>query len=810
MYKIGEQFIVDYESAKVNPKCVVMGRNYRITVMTERLVRLEYNENGNFLDRPTQFAWHRDLGITDFKIKQDSKYIEITTKYFCLTYLKEKPFGSTKINPTANLKVELLGSDRVWYYGHPEVRNYGSPGLELYEKKKNDKKHKAKYKKGLYSIDGFVSIDDSKSMIIEETGSVIERNSEKDNVDIYLFMYYKNFQGCLNDYYRLTGYPALIPRYALGNWWSRNISYNDDTLKDLVNNFEAKNIPLSVLVLNNEWHLNKYEDTSNIKTGFTFNNNLIKNPHETISYLHSKGIRLGLNIDPSDGIYPYEVYYNKICEYLQVTPGTVIPFNVLDPKFLDVYLKLLIHPLDNLDVDFFWLDYTYPKNKQELWILNHYHFYDMMRNYKRRPMLLTTNSLIAPHRYPVLYSGKSTVSWETLKLIPIHNASAANNGVSWWSHDIGGFYKGIEDDELYTRYVQLGTFSPILKFGSEKGKYYRREPWKWGYKTYNIVRDYLKLRHRLIPYLYTEAYKYHKHGIPVIQPIYYKNPEMYDDPLYRNEYYLGSELFICPIINKKEPVMQRVIHRFYMPDGVWYDFVTGKKFPGGKNYVSFFKDNDYPVFAKAGSIIVLGDNENMNDTTPPKNMEIQIFPGRSNRYDMYEDDGVSDLYKTGYYLKSSIEYNYLPNNYTVIIRALEGKSGIVPEKRNYKIRFRNTKEAKDVIIYFNNEPLTYQSYVENTDFIVEIKDVPTIGQLTLNCKGKNIEIDAVRLINEEIQSILYDLQIETEMKETIDQIIFSELPIKKKRIALRKLRKVGLGRKFIRLFLKLLEYISEV
>ena len=155
-------------------------------------------------------------------------------------------------------------------------------------------------------------------MIIEETGSVIERKEEKGNVDIYLFMYYKNFQGCLDDYYRLTGYPALIPRYALGNWWSRNIAYNDDNLKDLVNNFETKNIPLSVLVLNNEWHLNKYENISNIKTGFTFNNNLIKNPNEAIKYLHSKGIRLGLNIDPSDGIYPYEVYYNKICEYLQV------------------------------------------------------------------------------------------------------------------------------------------------------------------------------------------------------------------------------------------------------------------------------------------------------------------------------------------------------------------------------------------------------------------------------------------------------------------------------------------------------------
>ena len=285
---------------------------------------------------------------------------------------------------------------------------------------------------------------------------------------------------------------------------------------------------------------------------------------------------------------------------------------------------------------------------------------------------------------------------------------------------------------------------------------------------------------------------------------------MYDDPIYRNEYYLGSELFICPIINKKEPVMQRVIHKFYMPDGIWYDFVTGKKFPGGKNYVSFFKDNDYPVFAKAGSIILLGDNDNMNDTTPPKNLEIQIFPGRNNKYELYEDDGVSDLYKKGFYIKSLIEYNYLPSNYTVIIRAIEGKSGIIPELRNYKVRFRNTKEANDVIAYFNNEPVECKCYVEDTDFVVELKDIPTIGQLTLNCKGKNIEIDAVKLINEDIQSILYDLQIETEMKDTIDQIIFSELPIKKKRIELRKLKRVGLQRKFIRLFLKLLEYISEV
>ena len=183
--------------------------------------------------------------------------------------------------------------------------------------------------------------------------------------------------------------------------------------------------------------------------------------------------------------------------------------------------------------------------------------------------------------------GKTIVDWNTLKMIPLWNASASNIGVSFWSHDIGGYYKGIEDSELYTRFVQLGVFSPILKFGSDNGKYYKREPWKWGVKTYQITKNYLNLRHSLIPYLYTEAYKYHKYGNPLIMPIYYKFPEMVDDENYKYGYYFGSELFVCPILKKKDYVMNRVIHKFFLPDGMWYDFVTGKKFPGGKEYISF-------------------------------------------------------------------------------------------------------------------------------------------------------------------------------------------------------------------------------
>ena len=294
-------------------------------------------------------------------------------------------------------------------------------------------------------------------------------------------------------------------------------------------------------------------------------------------------------------------------------------------------------------------------------------------------------------------------------------------------------------------------------------------------------------------------------------PIYYKNPEMYDDDIFKDEYYFGSQFFVSPIVKKKDYVMNRVIHKFFLPDGVWYDFVTGKKFPGGKEYISFFKDEDYPVFAKAGSIIPMGKNSYINDTTPPDSLEVQIFPGRSNTYNLYEDDGVSDLYKKDFYLLTQIDYNYMPNNYTVIMRSLEGKSGIVPENRNYKFVFRNTKKADDVIVYFNDTEIDSVSYVKGNDFIVSVKDVPSIGQLTLNCKGKDIEISADRIINEDVKSIISDLQIETSLKVMVDSILFNEdYSIKKKRIEIRKMSRKGLEKKFVKLFLKLLEYIQIV
>ncbi len=806
MYPLGKQFEVDNTKAKSDKKTVIQGTTYRITVISERIVRLEYSKEGKFNDRPTQLVRKRNIGIPDFSVKQDASIIEVTTKYFMLTYIKEQPFLGSKVDPMKNLKITLLSRERDrnkdWYFGHPEARNLFGNMVSV------DVNIPKQLQKGLYSLDGFASIDDSLSKIIMEDGTLAE--PIPNHLDIYVFMYDRDFKQVLFDYFKMTGAPALIPRYALGNWWSRNKDYDDTSLHELIRSFERNKIPISIMLFDHDWHIRNVNQYHNLKTGFTFNNFLIKNPKSMIDEFHKRGIRVGLCINPTDGIYPHEAFYKQASEFLGITDSSIINFDPLNPKLLDVLFKLLLHPLESLGVDFFWNDSTGNMDINRLWALNHYLFLDSGRTSNKRAMLLSRSSVYAPHRYPVLYGGSSEISWEALKKLPFLYLNAANIGVSWWSHDVGGNHGGIEDGELYVRYLQLSTFSPILRFHGARGPYYKKEPWLWDAKTESIAVDYLRLRHRLIPYLYTEAYNYTKSGIPLLQPFYYNYMWVYDDLLYRNQYYFGSQLLVCPILDKKDVTMNRTIHRFYIPDGMWYDFVTGKKFPGNKKYVSFFKEEDYPVFAHAGSIIPLSNRSDYNNTGLPTDLEIQIFPGVSNTYTLYEDDGVTSLYREGYYLKTSIDYNYLRNNYTVIIRSIDGKSGIAPEKRNYKLVFRNTKEADKVTIYFNSEEVNSESYVDGNDFVVEVKNVSTIGQLTINCKGKDIEIDAVRLINDDVNGILMDLQIDTYLKEDIAKIMFGELPISKKRIAVRKLKKRGLSKDYVALFIRLLEYISEV
>lgn len=790
MYNLGESFKFDLNKSMPNPESVIKGDKYRITVLTERLVRLEYNENGMFVDNPTKLIWYRNFEKPKFRFDQTSEYIKITTKYFELIYRKEKNFQGSKFNPTSNLKISLRNTDKVWYYNHPEIKNFGTCGSEL-----NDKK----FIKGLFSLDGFTTIDDSDSYVFMANGNL--QNRSHNGIDIYVFLYNTDFYYCLNDYFELTGYPSLLPRYALGTWWCKSDFYSEKDISHVINKFEDKNIPISVFMFDN-WQENN---------SFSFKNEYT-DPKMTINFLKSKNIKCGLVLDDVKYFNSNTLNYDKLKEYLPLDKKGNIPFNVFDPKSLDAYLKLLIHPITSLGIDFYFFNKYDKKEIDRNFVYQHFLYKDNFLKNNNRNLVCCYNSLIAPHRYPVLYSGKNNVNWDTLKNIIKYNILACNNGVSYVSHDFGGTSEGVEDSELFIRFIQLGTFSPILRLGADNGKYYKREPWKWDLSTSSITSQFLRLRYKLIPYIYTEMYKYYKYGKPIIEPLYYKYISLYDDVLYNDQYFFGSHMLICPIFNKKDPVMNRVIHKIFIPDGVWYEYFSGKKFSGNKKYVTFYKEEEYPVFVKAGTIIPLSLNY-YNDVDVPKKMELEIFPGASNTYSIYEDDGITNNYKDCNYLITNVEFIYNKDNYRLTILPTAGKSGIIHKNRDYKIRFRNTHPVSKVYAYVNNKQIESKCYKEGLDFIVEVENIPTDLQFTLMCIGENIQIDEIKIINEDIVSIISDLPIKTVVKQKIDSIMFSkELSISKKRIEIRKLAngKNWIERKYIDLFLKLLEYIKEV
>ena len=797
MYDLGEQFHnKDLKKLCALDSCIFRGNNYRITILSERLVRLEYNNTGVFNDCETMIIKNRLFEMPNFNKKEDEKVLIIETPYFTLTYQKNNTFSSH------SLVAKINDSKKEWFYGQKEVRNLGSFTFSL-----DEQYSLPKLEKGLFSFDGFVTLDDSDALSFDENGNVVQREIDKKNVDLYLFIYNKDFGLCLKDYFTLTGYPPLIPRYALGNWWSREYAYKDSDVLELITKFQRKKIPLSIFLLDNGWSKidSKYPL---LKSGFTFDENLFPNVIEFVAKIHELGIKLGVKINPQYGFSPIEKNYEIAQKYLPSDKNGLLSFNPCSVKNIDAFLKIFINPLISMGMDFFWNDYS--ENSPEKMYLLNYYMHKNVANSNVRSLILSRNSMYAAHLHNVIYSGHNPIDWNTLKYLPFYNLSSSNLGVSFQSHDVGGSIDGIEDSDFYLRSIQFGVFSPILRFNTEKGNYFKREPWKWDVVTESIATEYLRLRHKLIPYIYSESYNYYKQGTPLIKPFYYSNPLFYDDENYVNQYYFGSAFMISPITSPLDDMIGRTIQRFYIPSGFWYDFKTGKRFIGNHKYISFYEIDDYPIFVKKGSIIPMaGDNSYMSCDNP-KDLEIHVFPGESNTYYLYEDDGITMNYEKNEYVKTEIDYNYRASNYTLIIRQVEGDSSFLPEYRDYKIVFRNTKKADKLVVYENNQIVNdIKTENSDSDFIVYIKHINTKNQLVINCYGQDIEIDNLRLIKDDINDIISDLKIRTIIKDDIAKIMFNdELSLGKKRIAIRKLKRKGLDPRSIKIFLRLLDYME--
>ena len=785
MNTIGNYYIKNYKNTLPNKEAIIKGNKYRFTILTDRLVRLEYSKTGHFEDRPSTRVIFRNFKKTNFTVSHSELLVQIATSYFTLDYVKDKPFDSGKLTPGSNLKITLLNTEHIWYYNHPEARNFGTINYSL-----DDFKGKLKLSKGLYSTDGFAVLDDSDSLIVEENGNLVKR--EEGYIDLYVFMYKKDLGLCLKDYYTLTGYPLMLPRYVFGNWWYKDEKYTENDIYNIIKNFKDNNIPLSVFLLGNKWH--KDNDISFFDDSIININTLKQN-------LNKLNIKLGITLKPDEKITTNTNTYNIIKQTFDINKDiSLLP---LDNNNLNIYTNYVIRNYLSKGIDAFNINYSNTKDKQTLATISSYHHAAMQMILNRRGVVLSRNHSYAPHRSTIVTTGKTKVDWNTLSIIPQYYASASNYGLSYVTTPIGGYYGGMEEFELYIRYIQLGTFSPILLLASDGGKYYKREPWRWNTSQLEVIKKYLTLKNMLIPYVYTESYIYHKTGSPIIQPLYYKYPKIYDEPTYKNQYFFGTSMLVCPITKHKNELINRTVQKIFIPEGLWYDFMNGKKYVGNKYYDTFYEEEEYPVFTRAGSIIPMSLD---NNTSNPVNLQIDVFPGANGEYKMYEDDCYSVNNET--FSLIEFNYTYTQDEYKLTITNT-GANGLIPGIRNYKIKFRNTNAANIQITDETNN-IPYKAYTEKNDLIIIVPSVSTTKKLLINITGKNLENSTIKLINDDIKSILDNLQVETTLKEKIDEVLFSDLPIKKKRIAIRKLKKYKLETKFINMFLGLLDYIKTV
>ena len=696
---IPPQFKIDFDPA-AEPQAVVTAGGARFSLLTERLVRMEFSPSGQFEDRPSQVFWYRRQPAPAFELTRDGSRLELRTAALRLVY-RDGPAGFSR----RTLSVEVAATGSTWRFGERDTGNLGGTTRTL-----DEVDGETQLEPGLVSRQGWAVVDDSRSLVFTADGW-LERRAHPENLDLYFFGHGHDYAGALREFTRISGPAPLLPRWALGNWWSRYWPYHQADYLELVQEFREHGVPLSVAIVDMDWHITRTGNASSGWTGYTWNRQLFPDPAGFLQALHAAGLKTALNVHPAEGVYPHEEQYPEMARRL----GTVsraggtdsssqqpVPFDIADLRFARAYFEVLHHPQENLGVDFWWIDWqqgelTRLPGLDPLYWLNHLHFYDLGRDGRKRPFIFSRWPGLGGHRYPIGFSGDAVISWASLAFQPYFTATASNVAYTWWSHDIGGHMHGVRDPELYARWVQYGVFSPILRLHSTSNRFLERRPWGYDAEIERVSSAALRLRAALVPYLYSMAWRTHCEARPLVQPMYYLYPE--DEEAYHcpNQYAFGSELLAAPFVTRRDPNTRLASQTIWLPAGEWFDFFSGELRPGGRWLTVYGGLDEIPVLARPGAIVVM--EEDFNSQSAIRNLQslvVHLFPGASNAFELYEDDGETQGYLDGHFCLTILALKWSGDRLSFTIEPARGDTSLLPPRRACRLVFHGLRRPDEV------------------------------------------------------------------------------------------------------------------
>ena len=721
--------------------------NARFEFLANGLVRMQWASDGIFEDRGTLAVPQRPSAIVSKITVLEDGWVELSCDRVKVLHREDgQPFHPGNLL----VKFRHKGNWSEWRPGDAPTGNLGGTArtLDLADgdqiipfKPQTDGQHAPDPDAafpvdrglGLLSRDGWAVVDDSRSAVLDPRAEGISpwavQRQSGERIDWYFLGYGLDFKQAMADAALVFGSQPLMPRWALGYWYSRYWAYTDRELESLADEFESLKIPLDVLVIDMDWHLPGW-------TGYTWCPDFFPDPSDLLARLHQRGLRVSLNLHPADGVGRHEAAFPAMCHELGLDPSATdcIPFDCTDPRYMTAYFRHLHHSEEERGVDLWWMDWqqgseTSVQGLDPLSWLNHLHWQDQVeRRPNRRPMIFSRYGGIGSGRYPAGFSGDTFSNWNSLAFQPGFTAQSANVLFGTWSHDIGGHLTDKHsvgtgavkteafDPEIYVRWVQFGIFSPIFRTHASKSADMDRRFWAFPEPFRPALISAARERCALLPYLYTEMRRVEDHSVSLCHPLYIEWPDLEESYQHPGQYLFGSQMMIHPVTGPVNPDTGLADLTTWIPPGDWFDTAHGALVQGSSTRSANYLLHETPVFVRAGSVIARQGPETLRAGNPSPHLIIDAYPGGNGKWEIYEDDGESLSYRSGEALWIPLVHRQEKESRQVLVGPALGDYKGASRRRRFTIRLHGTPPPHTVTLDGSKIPWRFDGMSGTLEF----------------------------------------------------------------------------------------------
>lgn len=569
--------------------------------------------------------------------------------------------------------------------------------------------------------------------LLRATPTDLTTNPAVKTNEFYLFVYGRNYLQAVRDLYTLTGKPPLLPRWTLGTWYSRFQPLEPKDYREATKGFRRRGMGLDVIVGDMSWHSeNWYSLEYNPKRfpdmpGFL---QWAKDNHLHVVFNHHPG-----GLETCDPRFPefmkkcgfdLKKALRDVANSGQSENMRAFHFDYENPKYFDIYWNTFLKKLLDDGVEMHWID-----GDVSIPILKLYYEYSQRHNPRKRSAILSRQKefSLLNHKYPIAFSGDTCITWPSLETNVNLTLASAAQGVMW-SHDIGGHYMGIPDEELFCRWLQSGVFSNFLRLHGSggwewvKGMNLERRPWKRGPDATAVAKRYIPLRYALLPYIETALRVQHDEGLPLTCPLYMRHGEQ--ELAYRygtSEYYFGPDIIVAPIVTKGvEGIASRDL---WLPEGRWQGWFSGQFVEGSRGFRVRNAVLDMPIYARAGAVIPLAQPGDHSGGSADR---LRIVPSdKPGVYTsrLYEDDGESMAYTRDDYRWTEFQYKRTKADHALTIDAAKGAYEGAKKSRAWRIEVLGVEKPAGVKHNGKLLPKTAWQYdAEAKSLTIQLPDAP--------------------------------------------------------------------------------------